>query len=142
MNIYQLCFVKDNVLYFTDAFDKQSGDNWDSEWSYSAGIPYSVTDDKLSADQLSRAGNIIKLGTDLTAHNAVFPRPHHRISWINNKKEHPWIVVPSYERDRPVVMLYAGTSLNEVLEKLKDTDVAVGFLDIGKTTDMKYTGEI
>ena len=38
---YRLCFKKGMILYFTDNFDKQWGDDWnDAPLDCNAGIPY------------------------------------------------------------------------------------------------------
>ena len=43
---YRLCFIKGNVLYFTDNFEKQWGDDWDdAPYEHNAGEPYVWEDD-------------------------------------------------------------------------------------------------
>lgn len=41
---YKLCYVDKNVLYFTDNFENQWGDDWnDAPYEHNAGEPYEVT---------------------------------------------------------------------------------------------------
>lgn len=42
---YRLCFIKGNVLYFTDNFEKQWGDDWDdAPYEHNAEGPYEYED--------------------------------------------------------------------------------------------------
>ena len=43
---FKLCYVQNNVLYFTDDFEHQWGDDWDdAPYEYNAGEPYEWADD-------------------------------------------------------------------------------------------------
>lgn len=38
---YQLCYIDDNIMYFTDNFKGQWGDDWnDTPYEHNAGTPY------------------------------------------------------------------------------------------------------
>ena len=38
---FKLCYVRHNILYFTDSFEKQWGDDWDdAPYEHNAGEPY------------------------------------------------------------------------------------------------------
>jgi hypothetical protein len=44
---FRLCYVDDNIMFFTDNFDKAWGDDWnDKPYEHNAGEPYEVTSDK------------------------------------------------------------------------------------------------
>ena len=44
---YRLCYVDKNILYFTDNFESQWGDDWDdAPYEYNAEPPYSLADDE------------------------------------------------------------------------------------------------
>ena len=44
--IYRLCYVRDNILYFTDDFDNCWGDDWnDRPYEYNAEPPYEWIDE-------------------------------------------------------------------------------------------------
>ena len=44
---YRLCYVDNNIMYFTDNFDNQWGDDWnDAPYEHNAGEPYELTDDE------------------------------------------------------------------------------------------------
>ena len=44
-NNYRLCYIRDNVLYFTDNFEHQWGDDWnDTSYEHNAGFPYEWND--------------------------------------------------------------------------------------------------
>lgn len=39
--MYKLCYVEDNILYFTDDFEHQWADGWDdAPYQHNAGTPY------------------------------------------------------------------------------------------------------
>ena len=41
LSIYRLCYVDDNILYFTDHFKTQWSDDWnDAPYEHNAGTPY------------------------------------------------------------------------------------------------------
>ena len=43
---FKLCYVRQNILYFTDNFEKQWGDDWDdAPYQHNAGEPYEWEDD-------------------------------------------------------------------------------------------------
>lgn len=43
---FKLCYVHHNILYFTDSFEKQWGDDWDdAPYEHNAGEPYEWEDD-------------------------------------------------------------------------------------------------
>jgi hypothetical protein len=44
---FRLCYVDDNIMYFTDNFEKQWGDDWnDKPYEHNAEPPYELEDDK------------------------------------------------------------------------------------------------
>ena len=46
MKPFKLCYVRHNILYFTDDFEKQWGDDWDdAPYEHNAGEPYEWEDD-------------------------------------------------------------------------------------------------
>ena len=43
--LYKLCYVRDGVMYFTDNFENQMGDDWDdAPYEYNAEPPYEIID--------------------------------------------------------------------------------------------------
>lgn len=43
---YKLCYVSGNILYFTDNFEGQTGDDWDdAPYEHNAGEPYEWVDE-------------------------------------------------------------------------------------------------
>lgn len=44
---FRLCYVDNNIMYFTDNFESQWGDDWNDEpYEHNAGEPYGLDDDK------------------------------------------------------------------------------------------------
>ena len=42
---YRLCYVKNNIMYFTDNFENQTGDDWDdAPYEHNAEPPYEIID--------------------------------------------------------------------------------------------------
>jgi hypothetical protein len=44
---FRLCYVDENIMYFSDNFEKQWGDDWnDKPYEHNAELPYGLEDDK------------------------------------------------------------------------------------------------
>lgn len=57
-NEYRLCYVEDNIMYFTDNFAGQWGDDWnDAPYEHNAGTPYQTEE---RAEALERYPDINK----------------------------------------------------------------------------------
>ena len=55
---FRLCYVRYNILYFTDNFENQWGDDWDdAPYEHNAGEPYDY-DDEPTVDNTDRRGHI------------------------------------------------------------------------------------
>lgn len=60
--MYQLCFARDNVLYFTDNFEIQWGDDWDdAPADCNAGEPYEYDENDIEQVK-DMTGHIRRIG--------------------------------------------------------------------------------
>ena len=49
---FRLCYVDENIMYFTDNFENQWGDDWnDSPYEHNAGEPYEIEDSEGSKQE-------------------------------------------------------------------------------------------
>ena len=56
--LYRLCYVSGNIMYFTDNFENQTGDDWDdAPYEHNAGEPYEWVDE-WSAESNKYRGHI------------------------------------------------------------------------------------
>ena len=56
---YKLCYVDGNIMYFTDNFKNQDGDDWDdAPYEYNAGEPYEWVDEWTEEQNLKDRGHI------------------------------------------------------------------------------------
>jgi len=59
---YRLCYVDDNIAYFTDDFKNAYGDDWnDSPYEHNAGSPYEYNDDWDSEENREHGHTHIKM---------------------------------------------------------------------------------
>ena len=61
---FKLCYVRDNILFFTDNFAKQWGDDWDdAPYEHNAGEPYEWNDELTEEENTKRGyGHIRYVG--------------------------------------------------------------------------------
>ena len=57
--LYRLCYANKNILYFTDNFGNQWGDDWDdAPYEHNAGEPYEWIDEWSEKENLKSRGHI------------------------------------------------------------------------------------
>lgn len=128
---YKLCYVRDNILYFTDIFQTQWGDDWDdAPYDCNAGEPYerkyyTEFDDAWCME--NGKGNIRKIAFDFyDGYNIKQPKDGYyncpySVEAIN-KKAVPWL----YNEEAGA--LFAGATMTEAKRWLKKAGVLWGEL--------------
>ena len=116
---FRLCYVRDNVLYFTDNFAYQWGDDWDdAPYQCNAGEPYGWSD-----NGSKYSGHIRHIGIYVGYADI-------REAWGNgsysveevNKKVVPWL----YSKEAGGLM--AGATMDEAVEWCRKSKVKFGEL--------------
>ena len=128
---YKLCYVDDNILYFTDNFKNQWGDDWnDAPYEYNAGEPYDRKHYKEYDDEWCinhGCGNIRKIAFDFyDGYYIKEPKDGHLNSPFSveriNQGEIAWL----YNEDAGA--LGAGATMAEAKRWLKKAGVLWGEL--------------
>lgn len=125
---FQLCFFRNGILWFTDNFKNQWGDDWnDSYWECNAEPPYEIYDETLKNEH---RGHLIKVGVDLVGNFSVRTLEDSNISVEEiNAGASPWISITKYvsgsEHGR-FYNVYGGDTLGCVLKTLEDAEVDCG----------------
>lgn len=119
---YRLCYVHGNVLYFTDNFKNQWGDDWnDAPYEHNAEEPYEY-DKEMSAEDNKYRGHIRCLAYINSNYWLDEARNKGSFSVEEiNKGVVPWLYCDKYE-------LYAGETIEGVIEFLKDIGAKWGEL--------------
>ena len=113
---YRLCYVSGNVMYFTDNFKNQWGDDWDdAPYEHNAGEPYEYIDGRSAEDNKYR-GHIcyiaympIEYGIEVA--DSVYDIS---VETINKLKVVPWLACYANNDG-----LYAGATMEQAIEWLK-----------------------
>lgn len=125
---HRLCYVDEHIMYFTDNFKNQWGDDWDDAPYYcNAGEPYEIREDS-SDEQNKNAGHIRYLGylPNRYAYGVQTPdeaNTNHSVADINGGAV-AWL----YNRSRKSSLM-AGATIEEAIKWCRDNDVKVGELD-------------
>lgn len=119
---FKLCYVANNILYFTDNFEKQWGDDWDdAPYEYNAEPPYEIIPE---LEDNSYRGNIRCIAVmDLDAEEPCdgYLNSVYSVKDINQGVV-PWLRTYKYGN------LMAGTTIEEAIAWLKKTKCRWGEL--------------
>lgn len=125
---YKLCYVRDNIMYFTDNFKNQWGDDWnDAPYEHNAGEPYDRKyyheyDDEWCIEHgCGNIKNIAFLGYDIAEPKDGHWNSPHSVE-TTNKKAVPWL----YNDEAGA--LFAGATMAEAKRWLKKAGVLWGEL--------------
>ena len=128
---YKLCYVDENILYFTDNFANQWGDDWDdAPYEYNASEPYerkyyTEYDDEWCVK--NGKGNIRKIAFDrydgyyIKQPKDGFCNSPYSVEAVN-KKAVPWLY------NEEAAALFAGATMAEAKRWLKKAGVLWGEL--------------
>ncbi len=128
---YKLCYVKDNILFFTDIFREQWGDDWnDAPYEHNAGDPYDkkyYTEFDAEWCKKNGCGNIKKIAFDhYDGWHIKAPKDGHFNSPYSvddiNKGAIPWL----WNEDAGA--LPAGATMAKAKKWLKEAGVMWGEL--------------
>ena len=126
LDTYKLCYVYKNIMYFTDNFENQWGDDWNDPFDNSE-PPYEYSED--IADN-SDCGHLKYIGY---LENGG--------EWIRYAGEEDNMSPESINKGRAAWMytksaggLYGGTTMREAMKWLKKVGVAFG--EINNTNDI------
>ena len=114
--LYRLCYVSGNIMYFTDNFENQTGDDWDdAPYEHNAGEPYEWVDE-WSAESNKYRGHI-RMIAFMTDRWLEYPYDGYGNSPFSvddiNAGAIAWIRV---RKGKP---LKAGATIDEAIEWLK-----------------------
>lgn len=121
---FRLCYVKDGILYFTDRFDTQWGDDWDdAPYEHNAGSPYEGGENSRDTDGVLR----------LFAYEPSFYLSEPKDGYMNspfsvkqiNKKFIPWLL---YSDGETKEALFAGETIPQAKAFFKKTNIRFGEL--------------
>lgn len=127
--IFKLCYVQHNILYFTDNFEKQWGDDWDdAPYQHNAEEPYEYADDWPEYMNEHR-GHIRYIGYVPISCDLQEAYWHHQDISVEaiNKGTVPWLTNGWNEKQG----LYAGATIDETAEWLKRAGAVFGELTEG-----------
>lgn len=125
---YKLCYVRDNIMFFTDNFERQWGDDWDdAPYEYNAEEPYDRKYYTEYSDEWCRErgkGNIRFIaykGYDIAEPKDGHWNSPHSVEMINQKAV-PWLYCDE------AGALFAGATMAEAKRWLKKAGVLWGEL--------------
>ena len=128
--IFKLCYVQHGILYFTDNFEKQWGDDWDdAPYQHNAEEPYEYADDWPEYMNEHR-GHIRYIGyvpISCDLQEAYYWNPQDISVEEINKGTVPWLTNGWNEKQG----LYAGATMEETTEWLKRAGAVFGELTKG-----------
>ena len=74
MGVYKLCYVDDNILYFTDHFETQWSDDWnDRPYEHNAEPPYTWNDEWSEEENIKHGHGHIRIFAH--EHNWLIKKP-------------------------------------------------------------------
>lgn len=125
---FKLCYVRDNIMFFTDNFERQWGDDWDdAPYEYNAEEPYDRKYYTEYSDEWCREhgkGNIRYIaykGYDIAEPKDEHWNSPYSVEAINNKAV-PWLYCDEAGG------LFAGATMTEAKRWLKKAGVIWGEL--------------
>ena len=123
---FKLCYVDENVMYFTDNFEHQWGDDWnDAPYECNAEPPYEWIDEWSEERNLESRGHIRYIGYmtswDIKTPNRGYLNSPYSVEQIN-KGAVPWL----YCDDAGGLM--GGATIDEAIEWLKKAGLKWGEL--------------
>ncbi len=127
--IFKLCYVRHNILFFTDNFEHQWGDDWDdAPYQYNAEEPYEYADhwpEHMNEDR----GHIRYIGYVPISCDLQEAYLHHQDISVEeiNKGTVPWLTNGWNEKQG----LYAGATIDEAAKWLKRAGAVFGELTEG-----------
>jgi len=124
MSDYKLCYCRNNILYFTDNFEEQWGDDWnDAPYEHNAGDPYEYIEGETDLNKHHGHIRYIAFLTDYTVYEPCeLPcQPSYSVQQIN-KGMAPWLF------SNTTGALNAGATIEEAKDWLKKTNLKYGEL--------------
>lgn len=126
LDTYQLCYVDHHIMYFTDNFQHQWGDDWNDPFNNSE-PPYEYEEDR--GEECNRnCGRLKYIGY---LENGTY--------WIRYAGADDNMSPESINKGRAAWMytdetggLMGGATMREAMEWLKKTDIAFGELELRK----------
>lgn len=126
-NKFRLCFVDSHIMYFTDNFDNQWGDDWDDSPYYcNAGTPYEYRDNR-SEELNKNAGHIRYLAYLPRKYECDVRTPDEFNDYYSVADVNGGAVAWIFHRDNKTSLM-AGATIEEAIKWCKDNDVRVGEL--------------
>ena len=122
----KLCYVRHNILYFTDNFEKQWGDDWDdAPYQHNAGEPYEWEDDwpEYKNEHRGHIRYILYIPKSCDLQEAYLRHQDISVEEIN-KGTVPWLY------HETAGGLYAGATMEEALKWLTVAGALWGELTI------------
>ena len=127
---WQLCFYRDQILWFTDNFKNQWGDDWnDAPYDCNAEPPYEIYDERLKNEH---RGHLVKVAVDFDG-NVYDETPQGDYVTVEeiNAGRRPWMTIRQWVEgsDTPrYYHLHGGDALRCVLDTLETAGVDCGVL--------------
>lgn len=113
--VFKLCYVRSNILYFTDNFAGQDGDDWDdAPYEHNAGTPYEFIEGRNDNGHRGHLRYIACLDLDAQEPCDYYVNSPYSVDSIN-KGAMPWLTTSSYGN------LMAGTTIEEAMRWLTKT---------------------
>jgi len=132
---YRLCYAWDGVLYFTDNFEHQWGDDWNDSL-FSSEAPYEVAFDE-PASKDDNSGHIFRMFVDTECSNnisfagdTVGDFGYYSVENIN-KGAAPWVTLSKWDHENKRYVndfLLGGMTVSQVCDKLDANNTKYGFL--------------
>ena len=122
---FRLCYVDENVMYFTDNFENQWGDDWnDAPYEHNAEEPYEWRDD-LTEEENKYHGHIRYIGYrtswEIRTPDVGYLNSPYSVEQIN-KGAVPWLYCDEAGG------LMGGSTIDEAIEWLKKAGLKWGEL--------------
>lgn len=113
---FKLCYVVNNMLYFTDNFENQWGDDWDdAPYEHNAGTPYEIIKELKDNKHRGNLRYIVYVDLDVKQPCDYYGSNSPYSVEMINKGAIPWLSSVKYGN------ISAGTTIDEVKKWLKKT---------------------
>jgi len=127
---YRLCFKRGLILYFTDNFDKQWGDDWnDSYWDCNAEPPYEIVNTERDGDiddqHNESRGRIVRVAFEDAFSNTSEPGETYCVKAINAGSA-AWLTIATWvpeRKDYTYSCLLGGDTLRDCVDKLSKAGI-------------------
>lgn len=124
---YKLCYVHDNILYFTDDFEHVHSDDWnDAPYEHNAEPPYPISEDYTEEENRKYGYSNLRYIAYMPTYEVRQPCDGHLNSPYSVEDINKGAIAWLYHEDAGGLM--AGATLGEAFEWFKNANIRCGEL--------------